>query len=305
MYIVRGFLECLRCRPRMAAPLLIATLLSSAVGQAAAREMGRSQDQPTASAQDPASKNPAGNPHDDSQQAEPQASGDDCGTRRVVPPIERSDDKHSKATFATYFLPGDRDYDINLRHQFGANLVAWVAGFFDENGSQNLGRVGAQYGFKYKWISFQPALEVGFNGALSGSLYSELGYKNYGIVGYSETNLKPFSDLFFDPSEAVTLGVGRHLSCYDKISGYSIFDVRLHTHQQNTHIQWRHRLNGNNGITFDFLYKSGFGDGGHYIRTAGIGVYYDRPNWFWKLYVDPHVNFTADTMVRLGFGVKF
>ena len=64
------------------------------------------------------------------------------------------------------------------------------------------------------------------------------------------------------------------------------------------------KLKGN-GITFDGVFKTGHEDSGKFIHTAGIGAYYDRPKWFWKLYYDPHVNFTSHTMVRTGIGLKF
>lgn len=227
----------------------------------------------------------------------------DQTTQQQPAPVERADEKKSKLTFAVYLLSDDRNYDINFRHQFG-HVVAWIAGFFDPKG-ESQARIGAEYDFQKKWLLFIPTVEVGSSGALAGSLYAELGGKNYGIVGYSQTNLKPFNDLFFDPSESLQLGAGRKISDYDRIYGYTIFDVRLHTHQQDTHFVWRHKLNSTNGITFDGLYKSGRTDDGSYVHAGGIGVYYDRPSWFWKAYYDPHVNFTRQTMVRVGFGLKF
>ncbi len=53
------------------------------------------------------------------------------------------------------------------------------------------------------------------------------------------------------------------------------------------------------------MFKTGHGDSGAFIHTTGIGVYYDRPRWFWKVYFDPHVNFTPFIMVRTGIGWKF
>lgn len=223
--------------------------------------------------------------------------------QKAETPVEHADELKSKVTFSAYGLSNDYNLDINLRHQFGP-VVAWVAGFYDPKGDSQA-RIGGEYDFQYKWLLFIPTVEIGSTGALAGSLYAELGAKNYAIVGYSQTNLKPFNDLFFDPSESVQLGLGRKINSYDKLYGFVIFDVRLHTHQQDTHVLWRHRLNTKNGITFDFLYKSGRGDGGAYLRNAGLGVYYDRPRWFWKAYYDPNVNFTRQDMVRLGAGLKF
>jgi hypothetical protein len=219
-------------------------------------------------------------------------------------PVERSDEFKSKLTFGIYFTPGSRAYDLNLRHQFG-NFTAWIAGFYDPN-SNKLLRVGGQYDYKKSWLHLVPTLEVETNRAMSGSLYSELGSgKTYAIAGISRTNLRPFFDLFWDPSDSVQLGIGHKISNYDRIQAYTIFDVRLHTEQQNTHVLWRHKLNASNGITFDGVFKSGHGDSGEFIRAVGIGVYYDREKWFWKLYYDPHVNFSDHTMVRTGIGLKF
>ena len=166
--------------------------------------------------------------------------------------------------------------------------------------------MGAQYDYKKAWFHFVPTVEVATTKAVSGSLYSELGSgKTFAIVGVSRTNLKAFFDLFWDPSESVELGIGHKISSYDRIQAYTIFDIRLHTSQQNTHLIWRHKLNVNNGITFDGVFKSGHTDSGKFIRDVGIGCYYDRPKWFWKLYYDPYVNFTSHTMVRTGIGLKF
>lgn len=219
-------------------------------------------------------------------------------------PVERSDEFKSKLTFGIYFTPGARVYDLNLRHQFG-NLTAWIAGFYDPK-SNKLLRVGAQYDYKKGWLHLVPTLEVSTTRAMSGSLYSELGSgKTYAIAGIARTNLRPFFDLFWDPGDSMQLGIAHKISSYDRIQAYTIFDVRLHTEQQNTHVLWRHKLNANNGITFDGVFKTGHGDAGEFIRAVGIGVYYDREKWFWKLYYDPHVNFSDHTMVRTGIGMKF
>jgi|SRR5580765_211526 len=218
-------------------------------------------------------------------------------------PIENADQFKSKLTFGVYFTPDGQAYDLNLRHQFGP-VTAWIAGYTDTNHNKLI-RVGAQYDYHKGWFHFVPTGEIETTKGASLSLYSELGRDTIAIVGYSRTNLKTFFDLFWDPGDAVQLGVGHKLSSYDRIQAYTIFDVRLHTGQQNTHVVYRLKLNRNNGITFDGVFKSGRLDSGEYIRAAGIGVYYDRPKWFWKLYFDPHVNYSDHTMVRTGIGLKF
>ena len=219
-------------------------------------------------------------------------------------PVENADEFKSKLTLGIYFTRGARAYDLNLRHQFGP-WTAWIAGFYDPQ-SNKLMRVGAQYDYRKGWLHLVPSLEVSTTRAMAGSLSSELGSgKTVVLAGVSRTNLRPFFDLFWDPGDSVQLGVAHRLSSYDRISAFTIFDVRLHTQQQNTHVLWRHKLNRNNGITLDGLFKSGRTDSGEFIRNVGIGLYYDRPKWFWKAYYDPRVNFTNRTMVRTGIGLKF
>ena len=228
----------------------------------------------------------------------------DTMTQVARDPVENADEFKSKLTFSTYFTSGSRAYDLNLRHQFGP-WTAWIAGFYDPQ-SNKLMRVGAQYDYKKGWLHIVPSLEVATTKAMSGSLSSELGSgKTVVLAGVSRTNLRPFFDLFWDPGDSVQLGIAHRLSSYDRISAFTIFDVRLHTKQQNTHVLWRRKLNRNNGITFDALFKSGTAESGEFIYDVGIGVYYDRPKWFWKVYYDPHVNFTDHTMVRTGIGLKF
>src|SRR5712692_2159815 len=234
----------------------------------------------------------------------PNQSSSEDSKKEERDPIEKADEYKSKLTFSTYFTSGDRAYDLNLRHQLGPFTV-WIAGFYDPK-SNKLIRVGAQFDYKKAWFHFVPTLEVATTKGVSGSLYSELGSgKTFAVAGVSRTNLKAFFDLFWDPSDSVQLGIGHKINSYDRIQAYTIFDVRLHTGRQNTHVVWRHKLNANNGITFDGVFKSGHEDSGEYIRAVGLGVYYDRPHWFWKLYYDPHVNFNSYTMVRTGIGWKF
>jgi hypothetical protein len=219
------------------------------------------------------------------------------------PPIERADQLRSKLTYAVYYLPGDVSYDLNFRRRFG-QVAAWIGAFIDPKGGSQR-RIGAEYDFQHDWFLFIPTLQVNTSGGVMGSFDAELGTNYYGIIGFSRTNLRPFTNLTFDPNDSVQLGLGYKIDSYDKLYGYSIFDVRLHTGQQNTHVFWRHRLDDHNGITFDAIYKSGHTDDGKYIRSGGIGVYYDRPTWFWKAYYDPYVNFSGHTMVRFGVGLKF
>ena len=229
---------------------------------------------------------------------------DEPAQKTMRDPIQNADEYKSKLTFGVYFTKDSQAYDLNIRHQFGANVTAWIAGYADSTGSELL-RVGGQYDYHKKWFHFVPTGEIETTKGASLSLYSELGYNTIAMIGYSRTNLKTFFDLFWDPGDSVTLGVGHRISSYDRIQAFTVFDVRLHTGQQNTHVTYRHKLNRNNGITFDAVFKSGHLDDGRYIRAFGMGAYYDRPKWFWKVYLDPYVNYSQHTMFRTGIGLKF
>ncbi len=227
---------------------------------------------------------------------------EDAGSAPAAP-VERADDLRNKLTASVYLLPSNQNYDLNVRHKFGA-AVGWLGSFVDATG-QGQARVGGEYDFQRGPVLVVPTLQIGSNGLVAGQLYSELGGRAYAIAGYSRTNLKPFYNLSFDPNESVQLGGGWHVSGYDRVYGFVIFDVRLHTSQEDTHVLWRHRLDAKDGVTLDALFKSGRLEDGRKVDAAGVGVYFDRPTWFVKAYYDPFVNFTADRMLRVGVGCKF
>ena len=56
-------------------------------------------------------------------------------------PVENADDYKSKLTFGVYFTKDSQAYDLNLRHQFGPSVTAWIAGYADSTGSELL-RIG-------------------------------------------------------------------------------------------------------------------------------------------------------------------
>jgi hypothetical protein len=218
-------------------------------------------------------------------------------------PVEKSDDLLYKATVTGYAADHDQDFDFNLRRRIGP-AVAWAGVFLDRHGPGQ-GRIGAEYDVQHEGVLVVPTLNLGTNGLVAGSLYSELGRRVYAIAGYAVTNLKPFYNLSFDPNDSVQVGLGWHVSTFDRLVAFSILDVRLHTRQQDTHVLWRHKLSPRDGITFDGLFKSGRTDAGTYVRAFGLGVYYDRPRAFFKAYWDPYVNFSNDNMLRMGAGLKF
>ncbi len=218
-------------------------------------------------------------------------------------PVRADGELLSKLTASAYFVPGDRTFDLNLRHKFG-DVVAWAGDFVDPKGDDQA-RIGAEYDLQRSWLLVVPTVQVGSNGLLAGQLYSEWGTRAFAIAGYSRTNLKPFYNLSWDPNESVQVGLGVHLEGEDRLFGFTIVDVRLHTKQQDTHVLWRHRRGNGDRVTLDALYKSGHADDGSSVHAAGIGVSYDRHRTFLKAFYDPHVNFGAERMIRLATGWRF
>jgi hypothetical protein len=217
--------------------------------------------------------------------------------------VERADDLLWKATGSLYLQEGNTSGDVNVRRQAGA-FAAWL-GVFSDPGLDTVARAGVEWDLRRGPLVVVPTLQAATNGLKAGQLYTELGRTTYAIAGFSRTNLKPFYNLSWDPNESVQLGLGHHLSRYDKIYAFTIFDVRLHTGQQDSHLLWRHELSPGLGLTLDALYKSGHTDSGRYVRAAGIGAYVDGSRWLVKAYYDPYANFSEHAMFRLGLGAKF
>ena len=209
----------------------------------------------------------------------------------------------TKLTVSAYFVGKDKNLDLNLRHTFGA-VVAW-AGYYLDTGGPPQGRLGGEYDAQWGILSLVPTIQLGTNGLVAGSIYSELGGKAFLIGGFSRTNLKPFYNLSFDPNESIQAGGGVRLSGQDRLSAFIIFDDRLSTGQQDTHVVLRHHLGKSSRLTLDGIFKSGHTDDGRFVRALGWIVSFQRGRYFSRVAWDPYVNFTEDRMIRVGGGLRF
>ena len=212
-------------------------------------------------------------------------------------------DYHGKLTVGVYRADGASTTDLNLRYS-ARDWTGWV-GWYGPQSEIRQSRAGIEYDLKRPWLVLVPSMQVASQSFVGGSVYSEVGTSLYVVAGVSRTNLKPYANLTFDPNESWQLGGGAHLGKSDSVAAFAIWDNRLHTSQQNSHVAIRHYLAHSHRLTVDVSYKSGHDDQGVYVRGAAEAMEYDWHRWFVKVARDQHVNYSAATMWRVGGGVRF
>jgi hypothetical protein len=212
-------------------------------------------------------------------------------------------DYHGKLTVGVYRADGASTTDLNVRYSAG-DWTGWI-GWYGPQSEIRQSRAGIEYDLKRPWLVLVPSMQVASQSFVGGSVYSEVGTSLYVVAGASRTNLKPYANLTFDPNESWQLGGGAHLGKSDSVAAFAIWDNRLHTGQQNSHLAIRHYLAHSRRLTIDVSYKSGHDDQGVYVRGAAEAMEYDWHRWFVKLARDQHVNYNAATMWRVGGGVRF
>jgi hypothetical protein len=212
-------------------------------------------------------------------------------------------DYHGKLTVGVYRADGASTTDLNVRYSAG-DWTGWI-GWYGPQSEIRQSRAGIEYDLKRPWLVLVPSMQVASQSFVGGSVYSEVGTSLYVVAGASRTNLKPYANLTFDPNESWQLGGGAHLGKSDSVAAFAIWDNRLHTGQQNSHLAIRHYLAHSHRLTVDVSYKSGHDDQGVYVRGAAEAMEYDWHRWFVKVARDQHVNYSAATMWRVGGGVRF
>ena len=210
-----------------------------------------------------------------------------------------------KMTFGVYATGGQpTTMDVNARYSAGA-WTGWLGWYGPHSDIGSQARAGLEYDMRRRRMLLIPSIQVASASFVGGSLYSEIGGRVYAIAGASRTDLEPYVNLNFDPNESWQLGAGGHIARADSVAAFTVWDNRLHTGQQNTHVIIRHYFSGADRITLDGSYKSGHGDSGEYVRGIAIATEIDWHRWFVKAARDAHVNYTADTMWRFGGGTRF
>ncbi len=208
-----------------------------------------------------------------------------------------------KLTLGVYRTATEWSGDLNLRGSSG-DFNFWLGGYA-ARGGLSVGRIGGEWAYKVETLRFTPTLAVATNGLVSGQLYAEVGRSFYLIAGASRTNLRDYYNLTFDPNESLQLGAGIRLDTRTLLNVYSIFDIRLHTGQQNTHLVFRHYVSQGQRLTVDLIYKSGHSDENEFVRAVSATATWDWARFFVRLAYDPYANFAGETMWRVGGGVRF
>jgi hypothetical protein len=212
-------------------------------------------------------------------------------------------DYRGKLTVGFYDAGDTSSVDFNLRYSV-RDWTGWVGDYVGE-GHVRQSRAGIEYDLRDRWLFLVPSMQVASGRFVGGSIYSEIGGRVYLIAGGSRTNLRPYVNLNFDPNESSQLGIGGHPRDTDTVALFTVWDNRLETGQEITHLVVRHRMTRAQRLTVDVSYKSGHGDTGAYVTGTAEAVEYDRGRWFAKAARDEHANFGVHTMWRLGAGVRF
>lgn len=209
-----------------------------------------------------------------------------------------------KLTAAYYAAQDHNDgKDVNLRASLaGGNL--WLGHYRDRDGFHQT-RIGGDTRVDYDLARIGLSLEAASGGYKGVYLGAELGGDTFAIAGLSRSNLRPFYNLGFDPSDTLTLGVGTRAIKDTDLQLFTVWDNRLHTGQRVTHLNWRLKVAEGQRLTVNYSYKTGMIETGREIHGQGLTIGYDYNNYFFRVGVDPYANFTPSRLHRFAAGIRF
>jgi hypothetical protein len=226
-----------------------------------------------------------------------------CWTTVESSAFAQDADYRGKLTIGSYHASGDSSLDVNARYFLG-DWTGWV-GYYTSTDGTRQGRLGIEYDWRWRRLYLVPSVQTASEGFFGGTIYAEIGKPVYLVAGASRTNLKPYVNLTFDPNESWQLGAGTHVGKADTLAIFTIWDNRLDTGQQVTHLVVRHHFVRAERLTIDVSYKSGHDNENNYVRAGATSAEYDWGRWFAKAAVDGHANFGDATMFRFGGGLRF
>ena len=224
----------------------------------------------------------------------------------LAPPLG-AEEVEFKFTPTLYQTTNERSaFDLNLRGELGEHR-AWVGFYRRAHEFQQL-RVGYEYTAQLPFGRLVPSLQAASHGFLGASVNAEIGSERYfGVLGFGRTNLRPYFNLNFDPNDAITLGAGTRALPNATVMLYQVRDDRLRTGQRITHLTARNtRRVAGQRWTVDLFHREGRETPeSEKVRGIGLAVGYDFDQYFARVAYDPHVNFSANHMLRLALGVRF
>lgn len=195
--------------------------------------------------------------------------------------------------------------DLNLRAGRD-DQVLWLAGYQENPSNFHQVRTGYERTDRFSVVKVVSSLQLASHGFLGGAITAEIGAPFYAIVGYGRTNLKPYTNINFDPNDAVTLGAGWHVDQDLSVAIYGVQDNRVVDGQRITHLVVSRSFEGAQRLILDVFNKSGPPDNqGESIRAMGASITYDIAQYFMRVAYDPKVNFTQENMLRVSLGVHF
>ena len=225
--------------------------------------------------------------------------------------VKKSDPVAFKLTTGLYQLsggdlPAGPGLDLNLRASGGlvGSSNVWVGLYRSPVSSVKQYRAGWDNTFKFGAVRFMPSLQIASGGFVGGSAYLEAGSSWFAGAGLGRTNLRPYTNLNFDPNDSYTLAGGYRWGDNHSLTLQGVRDNRLNPDQQHVHIVYRTPVDGDKRLTLDLLMKKGL-VAGVPIQRLGFSVGYDWPRFFVRSAWDPLVNFSTQDMVRLSVGTRF
>ena len=193
--------------------------------------------------------------------------------------------------------------DLNLRRSLGSGNV-WLGLFDAPAQGERQWRLGGDASFETGALRWQPAAQIASHRYAAASLGVETGATWFIGAGFGRTNLRPNTNLNFDPNDSYSLAAGWRQDGGASYQAQWVRDNRQNPDQRHLHLVYRQPLPGGQRLTVDLLHKQGLVDDAA-IQRWGASLTYDWPALFVRVAVDPNVNFTAETMRRLSVGTRF
>lgn len=212
-------------------------------------------------------------------------------------------DPSLKLTVGHFSSGGMGSNDVNLRNSSAAGNL-WLGYYASRQRGESQLRGGWDHAFEVDGMRISPSVQAASMGFASFSVQAEAGESWFVGAGFGRTNLRPYSNLNFDPNDSWMISMGKRSAAGEVYYLQQVRDNRLNPDQQHIHAYYREPLSEGQRITLDLLYKKGrVAD--TLIHKWGMSVTYDWHRFFIGFAYDPKVNFTADNMFRTSIGLHF